>query len=100
VLGAASQFQSPAGTITPTVLETVGKMAVLNSRIGAHINRNAPWSDWNRNGTLSYRPAQFNSDDYWANLKAAGIDPMKDLGYTRQPAPADSYLAEYNNTYE
>ncbi|WP_082616666.1 pectinesterase family protein [Massilia sp. Root418] len=100
VLGAASQFQSPAGTITPTVLETVGKMAVLNSRIGAHINRSAPWSDWNRNGTLSYRAAQFNSDDYWANLKAAGIDPVKDLGYGGQPVPADSYLAEYNNTYE
>ena len=100
VLGAASQFQSPSGTITPTVLETVGKMAVLNSRIGGHINRSHPWSDWNRNGTLSYRPAQFNSDDYWANLKAAGIDPVKDLGYARQPVPADSYLAEYNNTYE
>jgi pectinesterase len=100
VLGATSQFQSPSGTITPTVLETVGKMAVLNSRIGAHINRSTPWSDWNRNGTLSYRPAQFNSDDYWANLKGAGIDPLKDLGYARQPAPADSYLAEYNNTYE
>ena len=100
VLGAASQFKSPSGTITPTVLETVGKMAVLNSRIGAHINRATPWSDWNRNGTLSYRPAQFNSDDYWSNLKAAGIDPVKDLGYTRQPVPADSYLAEYSNTYE
>ena len=100
VLGAASQFKSPSGTITPTVLETVGKMAVLNSRIGAHINRTNPWSDWNRNGTLSYRPAQFNSDDYWANLKAAGIDPVKDLGYIRQPVPADSYLAEYNNIYE
>lgn len=100
VMGATSQFQSPAGTITPTVLETVGKMAVLNSRIGVHINRNTPWSDWNRSGTLSYRPAQFNSDDYWANLKAAGFDPVKDLGYTTQPAPADSYLAEYNNTYE
>ncbi|WP_082551512.1 pectinesterase family protein [Massilia sp. Root351] len=100
VLGAASQFRSPAGTITPTVLETVGKMAVLNSRIGAHINRTTPWSDWNRNGTLSYRPAQFNSDDYWTNLRAAGIDPVKELGYTRQPVPADSYLAEYNNIYE
>ncbi|CAN7551531.1 pectinesterase family protein [Pseudoduganella sp. LjRoot289] len=99
-LGGVSQFQSPVGTITPTVLETVGKMAVLNSRIGSHINRNAPWSDWNRNGTLSYRPAQFNSDDYWNNLKAAGIAPVKDLGYTGQPVPADSYLAEYNNIDE
>lgn len=99
-LGETSVFKAPTGTITPTVLETVGKMAVLNSRLGSHINRERPWSDWNRNGTLNYRPAQFNSDDYWSNLKAAGIDPVRHLGYTRQPQPADSFLTEYNNTHD
>ncbi|SFU28679.1 pectinesterase family protein [Pseudoduganella namucuonensis] len=99
-LGETSVFKAPAGTITPTVLETVGKMAVLNSRIGPHINRERPWSDWNRNGTLNYRPAQFNSDDYWTNLKAAGIDPVLHLGYTGQPRPAEPFLTEYNNTHD
>ncbi|MRV73087.1 hypothetical protein GJ700_15365 [Duganella sp. FT92W] len=100
VLGDVSAYAAPNGTITPNVLETVGKMVVMNSRIGRHINRERPWSDWNRNGTLPYRPAQFNSDDYWANLKAAGIDPVKDLGYQRAPQPAAPFLAEYNNIYE
>jgi pectinesterase len=99
-LGKVSAYQSPKGTITPTVLETVGKMAVLNSRIGGHISRAQPWSDWNRNGTLSYRPAQFNSSDFWSNLQSAGIDPVKDLGYDKAPEPADPFLVEFNNANE
>jgi polygalacturonase len=99
-LGDVSVYPTPKGTITPTVLETVGKMAVLNSRIGSHIRRAQPWSDWNRNGTLSYRPAQFNSSDFWTNLQAAGIDPVKDLGYGKAPEPADPFLVEFNNANE
>lgn len=99
-LGEVSAYQAPTGTITPNVLETVGKMVVLHSRIGRHIRRDSPWSDWNRAGTLPYRPAQFSSADFWRNLRAAGIDPVRDLGYTQQPEPADPYLAEYDNTYE
>jgi polygalacturonase len=99
-LGATSEYKTPTGTITPTVLETVGKMVVINSRIGAHINKTNPWSDWNKNGTLPYRPAQFSSDDYWTNLRNAGIDPQRQLGYKIQPAPADIYLSEFNNIHE
>ncbi|QGZ39629.1 pectinesterase [Pseudoduganella flava] len=97
VLGTESVYHAPKGTITPTVLETVGKMVVLNSRIGAHIDKERPWSDWNRPGTLAYRPAQFTSNDYLDNLKKAGIDPARDLGYGKRPTPADIYLAEFNN---
>ena len=93
-------WQSPKGTISKPVLETVGKMVVLNSRIGAHINRAHPWSDWNKNGTLPYRPAQYNSDDYWANLVKAHIDPVKDLGYSAPPSPPDIFLGEFNNSDE
>ena len=93
-------WQSPKGTISKPVLETVGKMVVLNSRIGAHINRAHPWSDWNKNGTLPYRPAQYSSDDYWANLVKAHIDPVKDLGYDAKPSPADIFLGEFNNSDE
>lgn len=99
-LGTENVYKAPKGTITPTALETVGKAVVLNSRIGKHIHRNTPWSDWNRQGTLPYRPAQFTSDDYWNNLRQAGIEPVKHLGYTKQPSPADIYLAEFNNSVE
>jgi pectinesterase len=97
-LGEESVYNAPRGTITPTVLETVGKMVVLNSHIGRHIRQ--PWSDWNRPGTLAYRPAQFTSDVYLHNLEKAGIDPARDLGYRKRPAPADVYLAEFSNVYE
>jgi pectin methylesterase-like acyl-CoA thioesterase len=99
-LADTDSWQPPKGTISKPVLETVGKMVVLNSRIGAHINRSSPWSDWNKNGTLPYRPAQYSSDDYWANLVKAGIDPIKDLGYSAKPSPADIYLGEFNNSNE
>ena len=81
-------------------LEAVGKMVVLNSRIGSHINRQHPWSDWNRPGTISYRPAQYNSDDFWRYLLKAGIDPTKDLGHAQQPSPPDIFLGEFNNSDE
>ena len=99
-LGASDYFAPPTGTIAKTTLETVGKVAILNSRIGAHINRDTPWSNWNKDGTLPYRPAQFNSDDFWRNLIAAHLDPVADLGYDAKPAPPDIYLAEFNNADE
>jgi pectin methylesterase-like acyl-CoA thioesterase len=96
-LGEANMWNAPTGSISRASLENVGKVLIVNSRIGAHIDRERPWSDWNKAGTLAYRPAQFSSDDYWNNLRAAGIDPVKDLGYAGQPAPALPFLAEYNN---
>lgn len=99
-LGLQDGYAAPAGTVSKTVLETVGKSVILNSRIGAHINQTHPWSDWNKNGTLPYRPAQYSSDDYWRNLQNVHIDPAVQLGYSAQPVPADIYLAEFNNVYE
>ncbi len=96
--GAENGYQAPKGTVARVSLEAVGKMVVLNSRIGTHINKKNPWSDWNKKGTLSFRPAQYNSDDYWNNLTKAGIDPVKDLGYTARPSPPDIFLGEFNNT--
>jgi pectin methylesterase-like acyl-CoA thioesterase len=98
--GAVNIYKAPAGTIARSSLEAVGKMVVLNSRIGSHINRQQPWHDWNKKGSISYRPAQYNSDDHWNNLVAAGIDPIKDLGYTQPPSPADIFLGEFNNSDE
>jgi polygalacturonase len=99
-LGEVDVYQAPNGTIRKRTLEAVGKAVILNSRIGAHIVKDNPWSEWNRNGTLAHRPAQFSSDDWWNNLQQAGFDPATKLNETGRPAPADIYLGEYNNSYE
>jgi pectin methylesterase-like acyl-CoA thioesterase len=99
-IGDVDVFQSPNGTLKKRTLERVGKMVVLNSKIGSHISRGNPWSDWNRNGTLSYRPVQFSSDDYWDKLGKLGLDPTAVLGDGPRPSPADIFLGEYNNSYE
>jgi pectin methylesterase-like acyl-CoA thioesterase/polygalacturonase len=96
-LAGTSSYSAPRGTISKPVLETVGKMVVLNSKIGSHINRTNPWADWNQSGRLSFRPVQFSSDDYWAKLIGAGLDPVEDLGYERKPSPPDIFLGEYND---
>jgi pectin methylesterase-like acyl-CoA thioesterase len=96
--GPVNGYQAPKGTVARVSLEAVGKMVVLNSHIGTHINRQGPWSDWNKKGSLSFRPAQYNSDDHWNNLIKAGIDPVKDLGYTAKPSPPDIFLGEFNNS--
>lgn len=100
VLSEKDSYTSPSGTISRNVLETVGKVVILYSKIGAHINRNRPWSDWNKNGALPYRPAQYSSNDYWKNLQNTSIDPIENLGYQNKPKPADVYLAEFENIDE
>ena len=97
--GDQDSFVAPTGTITKATLEHVGKMVVLNSVIGYHINQSHPWSDWNKVGTLPYRPAQYSSEDFWRYLKASPIDPQKDLGYVTPP-PSDIFLGEYHNVTE
>ncbi len=89
-------FQPPQGRITRGPLEAVGKVAILNSRLGRHLNAAQPWSDWNRHGTPSYRPVQYDRDGYIANLRAAGIVPTQQLGYTQRAN--EPFLAEYRNT--
>ncbi|MEO8102672.1 MAG: pectinesterase family protein [Betaproteobacteria bacterium] len=98
--GKEDAYDAPAGTISREVLETVGKVIILNSTLGAHINKARPWADWNANGTHKYRPAQFGTDDYWTNLIAAGIDPVRQLGYAAITRPAEPFLAEYRNRDE
>ncbi|MCS0583085.1 pectinesterase family protein [Massilia pinisoli] len=99
-LGDVDVYQAPRGTIRKRTLETVGKAVILRSRIGPHFERATPWSEWNRNGTLAHRPAQFGSDDYWDNLAGTPFDPATALGDGPRPVPADIYLGEYDNTQE
>jgi pectin methylesterase-like acyl-CoA thioesterase len=97
--GSRDYYEAPVGGISKDVLETVGKVAILNSTIGAHIDRRHPWSDWNAPGSLSYRPVQYDSDDYWNNLLAAHLDPQA-LGYAARREPAEPFLVEFNNRDE
>jgi polygalacturonase len=103
-LGDVDVYRAPEGTIRQRTLESVGKAVILNSRIGAHIDRENPWSEWNRIGTMAHRPAQYSSDDYWANLRkvnpAVGLDTAKVLDGMTPPVPAEIYLGEYNNVNE
>ena len=99
-LGNVDVYNAPHGTIRKRTLETVGKAVILRSRIGPHFEKTTPWSEWNRNGTLAHRPAQFSSDDYWNNLAGTAFDPAAALGDGPRPVPAAIYLGEYDNTIE
>jgi pectin methylesterase-like acyl-CoA thioesterase len=94
-------YQAPVGTISKKVLETVGKTVIINSKIGAHIQAQHPWADWNKKGSLAFRPVQFSVSDYWRNLLDAGLQPVQELGYrdpdSLAPGVAASFLGEFNN---
>ncbi len=93
----ASPIDTTVMRLERSVLEAVGKVAILRSRLGAHIRLHAPWAPWNLNRSdPAYRLAQFTSDDFWQQLQAAGHDPNA-MGY-RRPHPPDIFLAEHCNT--
>jgi pectin methylesterase-like acyl-CoA thioesterase len=96
--GTKDSYQAPQGEISQNVLETVGKTVILHSQIGAHINKEHPWSNWNAKGSLAYRPVQYDSDDYWTNLVDAGIDPVSNLHYASRKSPVEIFLGEYDDT--
>ena len=53
---------------TQAVLKRVGKMIVVNSTIGSHINKERPWADWNEKTSVSFRPALFGNEktnEFW-----------------------------------
>lgn len=88
---------APGERLQPaTALRAVGKVAVLRSRLGWHIHPEEPWAPWNRSPVSpAYRPAQYDSADFWRLLAAAGHD-ARAWGW---PAPANLHvwLAEYRN---
>ena len=86
------------------VYEAVGKVIIMNSRIGNHINKTQPWADWATSGS-AYRLAQYSSDDYWTYLAKAladnaainGSTTMTTLYPSGKKSPAEPFLAEFNN---
>jgi pectin methylesterase-like acyl-CoA thioesterase len=97
--GESDTYDAPTGTISKATLENVGKTVIVNSRIGAHIDKAQPWADWNVDGTRSHRPVQYDSDDYWANLSSVRIDPVAQMGYAAKKSPAEPFLAEHRNSF-
>ena len=107
-LAETSEFDTPpVGTISLDVLEAVGKCTILNSRIGDHINKAAPWDDWsggrrNSDGEFvpgewntRYRPVQYTSADFYRYLG----DWLQAEGLCfKEPEPSEPWLAEYNNS--
>lgn len=78
-------------------LEAVGRMVVLHSQLGPHLQRDEPWAPWSAQPThAAYRPALPDSDSFWRLLQAAGHQPAH-WGW-QQPQPAQAWLAEYRNT--
>jgi pectin methylesterase-like acyl-CoA thioesterase len=96
-LGDTDTPANPRGTVSRSALEAVGKVAILDSTIGEHIDKARPWADWNARGTRQHRPVQLDSDAWWDNLVAAGIDPVRELGLAARKSPAEPYLVEYQN---
>lgn len=88
---------APGERIQPSLaLRSVGKVVVLRSRIGAHVDPNEPWAPWNRSPVSpAYRPAQYDSADFWRLLAAAGHDAGA-WGWV-PPANLQPWLAEYRN---
>ncbi len=92
---------SNSAAVTATVIrkeniETVGKTIVMNSRLGAHINKRG-WADWEGDpAKTSFRKATYSSDVFFDNLQAAGKNPAA-LGYSK-PQPVEYFLAEFNNS--
>lgn len=94
---AADDARQDGTTLRRLTLAQVGKMVVLNSRLGAHLNAAAPWAPWQTDRThRAYRPVQRDSEDFQALLVAAGHDPAR-LGWPRIEPP-EPFLAEYRNT--
>lgn len=69
VLGPGSSYEPPIGTISRATLNSVGKCAILRSRIGPHIDRTRPWDDWSgRTWNPRHRPALYTASDMFRRL--------------------------------
>ncbi|MCJ7874416.1 pectinesterase family protein [Phaeobacter sp. J2-8] len=72
------------GQISRTTLEAVGKCILVNSDLGDHINRAAPWDDWGGPAwSPRYRPVQANAAEFlrylgdWLADNGAGYDDLE-----------------------
>ena len=97
-LGSSDRYLEPKGEINIDTLQNVGKMVVMNSKLGSHLSKTNPWSDWNPMGKLSHRPVQYSSDDYLKNLQDIGASKELILIESSRSIEPKSFLSEYQNT--
>ena len=101
-LAETSFYDPPVGGISRKTLESVGKVAILNSRIGPHIDAADPWDSWNGAShpdgspiwAPRYRPPLYRAGDMLGPLEgwlaAQGLD-YGDID------PETPWLAEYGS---
>lgn len=75
-------------------VQAVGKLWVLRSRLGAHLDAARPWGHWNTDPKhRAYRPVQWDAEDFRRRLREAGHALPGD-----DAVPSTPFLAEYRNT--
>ena len=96
-LGSSDSLSESKGYISPNTIQNVGKMIVMNSIIGPHINKTHPWADWNTLGKISYRPVQYTKENYIQNLKEIGfIQLLSEMDVINNKSH-QIFLSEYKN---
>ncbi|TRW94188.1 hypothetical protein FNJ84_19915 [Paracoccus sp. M683] len=96
-LGEVSAYVPPRGTISRATLQSVGKCVILNSRIGAHIDRNMPWDSWTGpDWNPRYRPAQYVAGDMLRELSDWLAQQALNLADIE---PEMIFLAEFRNDH-
>lgn len=73
------------GMISRTILESVGKCAILNATLGEHLNPDHLWDNWGgRNGSPRFRPVQHRPSDFlrllgpWLETQSLDYAKIKD----------------------
>ena len=97
-LGSKDMYTPPRGEISIDTLQNVGKMVVMHSKLGSHLSKTNPWSDWNPMGKLSHRPVQYSMDNYLKNLQDIGASKELILLESSRTTEPKSFLSEYENT--
>lgn len=94
-LGPASSYDPPVGTISLATLNSVGKCVVLRSRIGAHIDHDAPWDAWSgKTWNPRHRPALYAASDMFGRLS----EWLTEQGVRYDDVdPRMVFLGEYRN---
>ena len=97
-LGPSDNYSEPKGQISSNTLQNVGKMIVMNSLIGSHINSSHPWANWNSLGKISYRPVQYSRADFMGHLKELGFSELLAESSLLDSNSPEAFLAEFNNS--
>jgi pectin methylesterase-like acyl-CoA thioesterase len=91
-------YMNGVGRISIATINSVGKMAVLNSTIHSHISPSHPWGNWNKPGSISYRPVHYEFEDFIFNLNMFSKDKNQLNVVLPLLVKPNFWLIEYNNS--